>query len=249
MILAVPSTDHIYERWGHALLRFVSSEGNPGADYVLEFVAMVPDDNPSLRKGLFGGYPAAPQFSSLRSFWREYVADEDRDLIRAIIPTSPAMRQRIFQTLQNWIADPKKNLHDYNFPDNNCAGLMTRFLQAAGFPYSGIRARIPDHIMRYLKRLLLNPYPELVVSNQKTPDLKLVPAPLYGVCADSACVEKLTELEKQLWSDDELADAKKGRAQTARKTLKHPHESVLAATEVVKHFELLLDADSSSDIN
>jgi hypothetical protein len=316
MILATPSEYKLYEHWGHIQMRFVIAGEDAADNPVLEFDGNTTAESVNLVKGFYGGYAGIPVFESVKDFWLEYITGEDRDLVRSIIPTSPAMRLKILQTLQNWLSNPSKNIGNYNFPNNNCAGIMTRFLQDAGFPFSGIRARLPDHVPRYLSRLLLNPYSPLVVNvpdsliNQTAKTLGLstadfvtgknwpsdaaqklvdssssmqalawtesalipadaqkafknalgdpenrdlnevlgfaeVPAPMYGVCATQTCVANLIPIEKQLWSEAELQNAKKERAEAANRTLKRPHESVLDATEVVQHFKLLLDADSA----
>jgi hypothetical protein len=323
VIIAQGSSIALESHWGHALMRFVSSTGSWAQDFVLEFVGETGNAKVSVSKGLLGGYAAAPELDSMQSDWSDYIASESRDLTRVIIPTSPEMRERLLQTLLQWLANPSKHLKNYTFLNNNCGGLMTRYLQDAGLPHDGIRARIPAHIPRYLKKLLLNPYPELVIPSpvslfskaaeilgismkdlkdgndwpadsadrlgtaltdleikkmlrflspkmpkavflslekdhnyfnggagpDETAGIKKVPAELYQLCGDEACVTKITEAERSLWSDDELTQAKKDRLKIADNELSGTPQSipksVAALPELVAHFELLLKYDAN----
>ena len=242
LIVAAGSNTALESHWGHALLRFVSWANSWAQDYVLEFVANVNESKASIRKGLTGGYASIPEFDSMKSDRQEYVTEEKRDLMRVIIPTSPEMRAKVVQTLLKWITHPAENFKNYTFLDNNCGGMMTRFLQDAELPYEGIRARIPSHIPRYLEKLLLNPYPELVIENE---DVQKVPTELYQLCSDEACISRISEIEQSLWSSEQLVKARHDRQKIAEKELSHLPKSVAALPDLVAHFELLLKYDTN----
>lgn len=164
LVVAGETDRSIMSRWGHAMLRFVVSDGHWSQDLVVSFVASVDEPRLSYTKGVFGGYQVLPLVNTLGNFWQDYVRGEERNLYRVIIPTSGQDRQRLVDLLVEWDRDPSQ-VSDYTFFSNNCAGVLVKFLRAAGLSYHLDRTVVPNYLPDYLERALLNPYPALSLTS------------------------------------------------------------------------------------
>lgn len=88
-------------QYGHAMLRFVDNNASMGDDIVLSFVAAIDDYKISNFKGVTGGYPVMPLYSSFRKQTQKYQKIENRSLKRSIIPVTGPMLERLMQQLKN----------------------------------------------------------------------------------------------------------------------------------------------------
>jgi hypothetical protein len=168
-IVAAQSNGAFYSRFGHAMLRLVKADGNFATDPVLSLEADVPANQVDAVKGLDGAYRVVPDLETFGNRWLDYVSVEERPLQRIIIPTTPAMRARLLETLVKWINDPSA-AGNYTFLRNNCVGALSKLFEESGFPSppGRINPIIPTNLNGWLSASLLSLYPTLEMDSPKS---------------------------------------------------------------------------------
>lgn len=165
VIIAAGAPEPFYSRFGHALLRFVDDNNLWSDDLTLSFVADLNEPELSISKGLFGGYSITAEVKPLNEFWFDYARNEERPLERHIIPATREEIRELIGVLESWRDAPSK-AGNYTFTSNNCAGVLTKLFEEAGFTHSVIKPTIPTRVPNWLERSFLSPFPHLQV---KTP--------------------------------------------------------------------------------
>ncbi|OYZ13372.1 MAG: hypothetical protein B7Y39_17975 [Bdellovibrio sp. 28-41-41] len=157
LIVAGPMHQHIESSFGHALLRFVETDGDAIQDSILSFVALIDEPVLNYKKGIMGGYPVIAQVGSFGEFIQTYLETEERPLDRYIIPTDAKIRKNIVETLKKWLSKPG-GMGGYKFLSNNCAGVLVEFLKQSGLS-TGFQAPVPSLLPAQMKSRYLTPYP------------------------------------------------------------------------------------------
>lgn len=165
LIVAGESDRSFASRWGHAMLRFVDSDGDWRNDYVISFVLDQTEEEMSTAKALFGGYPIIPETKTFGEFWGYYSKGEARSLDRVIIPTDAKMRKKLLETFKKR-SENVETLGSYTFLSNNCAGVLSKLLSDAGFPHQG-KSSVPTKMEKWLQKSLMSPYPDIKVTPPK----------------------------------------------------------------------------------
>ena len=150
----------IASRWGHALLRFVETQGDPIDNLVLGFAAGSGDHQISRWKAISGAYPVIPVVQSFGGYWLTYFRGQGRRLDRTIIPVSPQSLTRLRLALER-LRDGHEDVGSYAFFTNNCAGALASLLELAGFPADGPKPIRPNAMNQWLGHHLMAPYPTL----------------------------------------------------------------------------------------
>lgn len=159
-IVASGTDDALMSKFGHSLLRFVDNDYNNSNDIVLGFEADLPSPEISYMKGIGGGYESTIRFDSMQNYWQRYVRNENRPLLRYIIPSNAEMRSLLIDRLQKLNKNPEL-LGDYTFFSNNCAGLLANFFKDIGMARDlgkGLSGRIPTKLNDWLELSLLVPF-------------------------------------------------------------------------------------------
>ncbi len=167
VIVAAGSDNEAYSRWGHAMLRFIDNDKDFSNDLVLSLAAWVSTPVIDNWKGLKGDYPMSVSIRPLGEFWKEYLTGEKRPLNRFIIPTNSRLRKNLISKVFSWATteEGKKELGNYTFLSNNCAGALSHLFTTSGFPTNYFQAKIPTHFESWLNKALLSPFQKLVVGN------------------------------------------------------------------------------------
>lgn len=163
-IEAGPGSSAAQGRWGHALLRFVDSDGDDFNDVVVGFIADVSDPVISGRKGIFGGYKATLEVSSMAKYLQFYNHDEGRSLVRWIIPADQRRISQLILTLERFLKD-RAFAGDYYFVNRNCAVLLQTILGIAGFPEISSQTIIPTNVGSVITKEALSILPPTEMLN------------------------------------------------------------------------------------
>jgi hypothetical protein len=111
LVIAAPTSIRFESKWGHSMMRFVDNVRTSNNDIALGFIADLDTPKTSYIKGAIGSYPVFPMLKTLGGFTEQYIKGEDRALNRYIIPTTPAMIQKMITRLRA-IWDELKNKNE-----------------------------------------------------------------------------------------------------------------------------------------
>jgi len=178
--------------WGHVMFRLVQNQMNPEQDLVISFSANTKGEDVSYLKGVFGGYELTLDLQTLGTFRDTYVLNEDRHLIRLILPSTVEARNELISEIIK-LGDDNKLLGNYSFLGNNCAVALLRLLGSTSDfsryeknnlsvgrrprynDIKKVKSIIPTNLPNLFKNYGLTPYPELIFENNR---------PLYKKLAD-----------------------------------------------------------------
>jgi hypothetical protein len=79
--------------------------------------------------------------------------------------------------------------------------------------------------------------------------IQAVPDAMYAPCADQACIEQIIQDEHDLWTEEQLADERKLRAEAAEPVLTDLPPSISEArfgSEEAENFKLLMEWDTQN---
>lgn len=120
---------------GHSAIRLVVENQRKTFDWVVAFVAKVPDDTRTLDKignGLIGSYPLLLEVLSFEQYAGAHVLISGRSIERIALPTDPEIASRLKRQLLS-MADGTYPLGNYYFTFKNCLTVSLRFLQESGY--------------------------------------------------------------------------------------------------------------------
>lgn len=113
LIIAAPTGSSVESRFGHAMIKFVSEkEVAPGNDFILSLVADVNTPKISYLKGIFGGYAVYPTLERYRDVHSNYIKNQNRKLDRYAIHTDLKLREKIFNSMRDYIINYHKVIKD-----------------------------------------------------------------------------------------------------------------------------------------
>lgn len=130
-------------RFGHLLLRLVTSSPTGQSDLVVSFAALVTDAQLDPWKAVDGSYPLALQIERVRGMQMRYALSR-QSLRRLIVPTSVTQRLGLVEKILNYGKDPYR----YRFFSSNCATELMRLLEANQILISGapVRDQLNDFV-------------------------------------------------------------------------------------------------------
>lgn len=182
-IIIADEANNLASRFGHALLRFVDKDGLWANDAVVSFGALSEEENYSIWKGIFGGYPFLPQVMNLHEYWTQYTKTEKRDLKRYVLNLSPDQLDKFLNISFDYILHPEK-LKNYTFTKNNCVGVVSKFLIEAGLTVDDKQAIVPNNVHKWLKRNSLTVFPVFTMKNPAALEKRIAETDLNEISAD-----------------------------------------------------------------
>lgn len=165
ILVGGPSYQKTQSAFGHIALRFVNSGENFKSDWTLESLALIPQDEISVKtifKGTIGSYTIIPRMFRLTQFIRDFILKEQRGISRIVIPSTPFLRWSLLTHLDLILRTNTETR--YTFFGQNCVSFTLNILKISGFLIKNISGLImPKEVSGILKQSLLSPLPELQV--------------------------------------------------------------------------------------
>lgn len=191
-----------YSWWGHTVIRFVNSGATPSEDITVDFIADFYEYNLDNWKGYFGGYEVLPQIRQLKDLIDDYTIKEKRFLARYILPIDDEIKINLLNKLRDWIVNPE-NAGTYTFRENNCSGILLKWLHQSGFELTSDYTYFPFDIPNELRIRKVVKTPPLYVHSEKD-DLKAVDQILYRRCQSSDCKNEKINSAYSVWGQEKV---------------------------------------------
>lgn len=170
VITGGPSYSKTESYFGHSALRLVGSGGDALNDFAIEILGILPTTNSwvaTAYNGLGGVGPVTISVVPMSNLIGRYFFEQMRGITRMIIPSNPALRRTLISTLLKF-NDEKVGNERYYFLTNNCASVLQRLLEDAGFvQVSFPKTPRPAQLPIFLRYSYVAPWPEMTgISSQ-----------------------------------------------------------------------------------
>ena len=147
-------------QFGHTMLRFVMKDGDVFSDPVVTFGAEVNSAEPSIAKGLLGGYAVNYYIQTLGETYLSYLSAQERPIRRHVLPSNSAVRKSLVSKLVSWSQNPKE-MGRYFFVGQNCTDVLFSLLDASGIKAPNPLIAIPVSVSEMLTQSLLTALPHI----------------------------------------------------------------------------------------
>lgn len=159
-VITIDSSERAIEsRFGHTLLRLVSSKNDPLRDIVLSFEANVdPEDGQALKliRGIVGHYELTVRRLSFFDVIDYYGYWQDRGILRTPLRLTDKELSNLLDVLDKALSGDL-NLMPYKFFSNNCANALLEVLRLSEIEFVGNRM-IPTRLSSLMYANLLAPW-------------------------------------------------------------------------------------------
>tara|TARA_R110002072_G_scaffold534_4_gene3717 strand:+ start:1168 stop:1890 length:723 start_codon:yes stop_codon:yes gene_type:complete len=179
-VVYVQAGETYYQWLGHVLIRFVGSGKIPEEDYGVSFIANFNDYNLDNLKAYYGGYTVLPIIDNWGNYLKDYVVKEKRYMDRYIFPVNESVKNKIKETLKDWIVNPE-NAGTYSFRRNSCTALLLKLLAAGDKEVDGAKIAFPVEVVPYLQSIgkINHSYKRITVDNYLDLANQIVPREKY----------------------------------------------------------------------